>query len=162
MSTPTAEKNPAAPVGDPVVAAGARALASAELDLATESADKPSDTDLLTLDMMDKLSAYFKATLANSTEDYLLLAELNTLAASRYSSMTERTTAYLQFIQRVQTTRTHMVYLVPSFPRTLPAHLAHPCFDYVPGLTPLTLRMQSPSCSPIWTVSTSSRPKHCS
>jgi hypothetical protein len=39
-------------------------------------------------------------------EDYNLLAELNTLAASRYASMTERTAAYLKFIQRVQTIRT--------------------------------------------------------
>jgi hypothetical protein len=39
-------------------------------------------------------------------EDYNLLAELNTLAASRYASMTERTTAYLKFIQRVQSIRT--------------------------------------------------------
>lgn len=118
MSTPAADT---VSVGDPIAIAG--------VDL---SAEQPSDADLLTLDMMDKLSAYFKATLANSTEDYLLLAELNTLAASRYSSMTERTSAYLSFIQRVQTTRTYIELRGPPCEQLcLPTHVTHLCLECV-------------------------------
>lgn len=41
--------------------------------------------------------------LPDSVDDYHLLAELNTIAASRYATMTERSAAYLKFLEHVRT-----------------------------------------------------------
>jgi hypothetical protein len=47
---------------------------------------------------------------ADSVDDYHLLAELNTIAASRYASMTERTQAYMAFLAHIKTLRTSVHY----------------------------------------------------
>lgn len=43
-------------------------------------------------------------------DDYHLLAELNTIAASRYATMTERAQAYVKFMQHVHKLRTYACF----------------------------------------------------
>jgi hypothetical protein len=73
-----------------------------------DAADHAALSEQLTADMFETLANYIKATVDSSVEDYHLLAELNTIAASRYATMTEKAAVHLKFLDRLKTTHAEL------------------------------------------------------